>query len=117
MLSAVQSLSRRIQSTENKAQTQLDRLRFQIKGPKAIIGLTAAEADLVVTFAMARERFLERWQVAEKFGLADEDINRASMEVRFSKLRQKMLSAGIAAPVIKSIRNNGYSLCCDIEII
>ena len=71
---------------------------------------------MLLSFLIARERSLERWQVAEKFGLVGKDINRPSMEVRLSKLRKKMLLAGLDAPIIRSLRKTVYMLCHDIEL-
>ena len=116
LLSAVEALGRRLTVSAKPERSRMDRTRFQFTGPSATINLTVQETDLLVSFLISRERTLERWQVAEKLGLVGEDINRASMEVRLSKLRKKMLLAGLDAPIIRSIRNTGYMLCHDIEL-
>ena len=116
LLSAVAALGRRLIVSAKPERSRLDRTRFQLTGPLAIINLTVQETDLLVGFLIARERTLERWQVAEKFGLSGDDIKRASMEVRLSKLRKKMQLAGLDSPIIRSLRNTGYMLCHEIEL-
>ena len=117
LLSAVEALGRRLIVSAHRERSRLDRNRFQLTGPTATINLTVQETDLLFGFLMARERTLERWLVAEKFGLSGEDINKASMEVRLSKLRKKMQLAGLDGPIIRSLRNTGYMLCHEIELI
>ena len=116
LLSAVEALGRRLIVSNKRERSRLDRKRFQLTGPIATINLTVQETDLLVGFLVARGRTLERWAVAEKFGLSGDDINKASMEVRLSKLRKKMQSAGFDIPIIQSIRNTGYILCHEIEL-
>jgi DNA-binding response OmpR family regulator len=117
LLSAVEALGRRLKMSAQSERSRLDRARFHLTGPMATINLTVHETDLLVAFLIAQERTLERWLVAEKFGLSGDDINTASMEVRLSKLRKKMQLAGLDAPIIRSLRNTGYMLCHEIELV
>ena len=114
---AVEALGRRLKVSAKSERSRLERTRFHLTGPMATINLTVHETDLLVAFLIAQERTLERWLVAEKFGLSGDDINTASMEVRLSKLRKKMQLAGLDAPFIRSLRNTGYMLCHEIELI
>lgn len=47
----------------------------------------------------------------------DEDhYNKASVKVRVTRLRKKLIEAGAPAECLKAIRHEGYQMCTPIQI-
>ena len=88
----------------------LDLLGMQFIGPLATVTLNAEEVQLLSAFARTHEQVLERWQVGQHLTVSI-DTHTDQIKVKISRLRKKLLQAGIEEPAIKAIREFGYKLC------
>ena len=93
----------------------LDPLRMLVTGPAGESRLTQPEVVLLAAFSRVSQQSLERWQVAAHLGHG-EDISREYLDVKLGRLRRKLVSCGIEAPAIQSLRGVGYRLCCPIRV-
>ena len=94
----------------------LDVQRLLLSGPLSEILLTQSEVSLLVSFTQAKDRVLGHVQVAALLKLNDVAANRATLNVRLSQLRKKLLMAGAEEPSIRSIRGHGYKLCLQLQV-
>ena len=116
---AIRSFARRRHAsklTKSAGQTLvLDRLA--VTGPQGTVKLTGTEGMLLTAFARAPSGKLETWQIAEMLGVDIDEAMKSSISVRVTRLRKKLNEAGAVGLAIESIRNMGYQLLIDIEII
>lgn len=108
----ISSIGERLHQGPRGADTSacLDLLGMQFIGPKATVTMNAEEIQLLSAFARTHEQVLERWQVAQHLTVlmgAQTD----QIKVKISRLRKKLLQAGIEEPAVKAIREFGYKLC------
>lgn len=90
--------------------------RAVLTGPLGEVRLTQPEMVLLSAFSRAPQQCLEHWQVATHLGKG-EAISKENLEVKLGRLRKKLLSCGIEAPAIRSLRGVGYKLCCPLKIL
>lgn len=88
----------------------LNLLGMQFIGPQATVTMNAEEVQLLNAFARTHDQVLERWQVAQHLKVLM-DTQTDQIKVKVSRLRKKLLQAGIEEPAIKAIRDLGYKLC------
>lgn len=79
-------------------------------GPQGQATLTSSELKLIEALARAPGQMLQSWQVAAHLGQADALPSKASVEVRLSRIRKKMVDIGTQASAIKAIKGYGYKL-------
>lgn len=94
----------------------LNALRMMVRGPAGEARLTQAEVALLAAFSRISHQSLERWQVGAHLGDI-ELISRANLDVKLGRLRKKLISCGVEAPAIQSIRGVGYKLCYPIRAV
>lgn len=106
-----------------KAQTKVTNmdLRVQIaelilSGPNGITHLTHSELRLIEALARAPGQTLESWQVAAHLGQSENLPSKASVEVRLSRIRKKLIQVGSPASSIKAIKGYGYKLNVPITL-
>lgn len=116
----ITALAKRVSRLDPHAQTlRLYLGRLHLKGPHGNAELTAGEASLLAALIRAPGQMLERWQLAEVIseGAAGEASPSAAMlEMRIARLRKKLVEIGTEQPAIKSLRKQGYQLCCAVTI-
>lgn len=118
LLAAVQALGQRLQpSAVGGEGLRLEALGQRLAGPAGAVALTLAESQMLTAFAQAAAQTLERWQVAQLFGLGDRAGDRATLDVRVSQLRHKLLQAGAERPGLQAIRGHGYRLCVPLVVV
>ena len=100
---------------ETHCALSLDVGRLMLSGPLSEILLTQSEVSLLVGFVQAPDQVLEHGPVAAHLKLDDDPASRASLNVRLSQLRKKLLLAGAEEPSIRSIRGHGYKLCLKLQ--
>lgn len=91
-------------------------MRMLLQGPSGDVRLSQSEIVLLAAFSRAAQHTLERWQVASHLG-GGEPISRENLEVKLSRLRQKLITCGVEAPAIQSLRGVGYKLCSPIQVV
>src|SRR3990167_1586960 len=116
LLAVIESISLRMQMlVETHCALSLDVGRLMLSGPLSEILLTQSEVSLLVGFVQAPDQVLEHGPVAAHLKLDDDPASRASLNVRLSQLRKKLLLAGAEEPSIRSIRGHGYKLCLKLQ--
>ncbi|MDP1027778.1 response regulator transcription factor [Sphingomonas sp. KR1UV-12] len=80
----------------------------------AIVDLTGAEFDLLVTFLDQAQRVVARERLIELSRTRIGDASDRSVDVLVSRLRRKLSSAGHPAPIV-TIRGIGYMLNVPVE--
>jgi DNA-binding response OmpR family regulator len=115
LCAAISALGRRVKplATEPLSINLDSRL---LVGSGGQIAVTASEALLLSHFASAPSRFLEHWQVMSHM-FREEDFNRASLDVRMSYLRKKLISVGATPPAIQVVHRQGYRLLPSIIVV
>ena len=87
-----------------------------IRCPLGETTLTNSELKLIEALARAPGQTLQSWQVATHLGQAESLPSKASVEVRLSRVRKKMIDVGAPSSVIKAIKGYGYRLNSPINI-
>jgi len=119
LMAGVVALGKRLRTLSQAAHTVivLDVSRLQLKGPDALVELTATDALILSALARAPGQKLERWQIAEIVGSSDGDMpSDATLEMRVSRLRKKLVAVGAPAPHIKALHKVGYTLCTPLVL-
>lgn len=120
LTAAIRSFARKHEAIklEKVSDTQslvLDKL--DVTGSAGVVKVTATEAMLLTALARAPAGKLETWQLAELLDVQVDETMKASIAMRFVRLRKKLADAGAQGVVIESIRNVGYQILVHIEVI
>ncbi len=91
--------------------------KLQLSGPLGLMKLTGSESVLLTAFARAPGGKLETWQIAEMLAVEVNEAMKNSIAVRIARLRKKLIDIGAPGLVIESIRNTGYRLLIDLEVL
>jgi DNA-binding response OmpR family regulator len=91
--------------------------KLQLSGPLGIMKSTGSESVLLTAFARAPGGKLETWQIAEILAVEVNEAMKNSIAVRIARLRKKLIDVGAPGLVIESIRNTGYRLLIDLEVL
>lgn len=95
---------------------QLDLRRRELLEPAgAVVDLSAAEYDLLVSFLENPQRVLGRQRLLESSRARVSGINDRSIDVLISRLRRKLQTNGSLPPLIRTIRGVGYMFCAEME--
>ena len=116
---ALKSFARRHQAQRIETVTPAGILRLQqreLHGPAGPVRLTGFEENLLTAFARAPSGRLENWQLLELFGQGAADNSKASLEIRITRLRKKLIQAGAQGHSLESIRNVGYQLHVPVQV-
>lgn len=120
LIAVVRALGKRLGAPlpeTHEAVLRLNPMRTHLNGPAGQCTLTSTEARLLAALARAPSRTLENWQVSSQLGDGnDQLVNKASVEVRLSRLRRKLQDIGATQPSIKSIKGFGYKLCVPLVL-
>jgi len=95
----------------------LDLSKLRLVSPAAEVDLGRSEVILLKALVEAPARRLEYWRMLELIERAPDDAGRAALELVISRLRKKLLAAGLPLPCIKAIRGEGYLLCGALRIL
>lgn len=95
---------------------RFDQIKVTISGPTGLAALTGAEAEVLVALARAPDFRLERWRLAEIIGIGSDTNSLATLEMRVTRLRKKLATAGAHAPYIRALHKQGYALCNPVYI-
>lgn len=118
LLLALRALGQRlVHATFGRQDLVLDKHTLVLKGPVQQCGVSESEARLLLAFASARDKTLERWQAFSQLSPESEVVSQDSLQVRLSRLRKKIQTCGCEGESIKAIRNSGYRFCLPIQIV
>lgn len=116
----VASMAKRLkgQSTEDAASAlQVHCARMVLAGPREpAASLTHSELKLLEALARAPDQTLQSWQVATHLGQSESLPSKASVEVRLSRIRKKLIDVGAPTHALKAIKGYGYKLTIPITL-
>jgi DNA-binding response OmpR family regulator len=75
------------------------------------------ESALLSALARAPGQRLQPWQLLQVTGEETTDATLGNLPVRMTRLRGKLVQAGCPPSALKSLRNSGYQLCIDLELL
>ncbi len=112
LCAAIQSLSRRLKANAIPAAClTLDLNRQMLCCHNRVeVPLSSLESAFLAAFSRAAECRLETWQLISILNKGGAEDPKAAIEILIVRLRKKLLQAGCAEIVIKSIRNWGYQM-------
>lgn len=118
LLACIQSLARRLKpvSPGRADHLVLYRHAARLVGPAGESSLSHTEGLLLVAFCLSAGHKLERWQVMQVLDTKGKELTSATMEMRISRLRKKLVACGAPPEAIRSVRGFGYGLNCLIEV-
>jgi DNA-binding response OmpR family regulator len=93
------------------ARLQLNVRNLRLHGPLGKIDLSDTESALLVALMKAPGQRLVFWQLLELLGLGLDENGKTNLEIRFVRLRKKMVTGGAEKTCIRAIRLQGYQLC------
>ena len=116
LMAGVNALGKRLRALSQPQRAMvLDLARMLLIGPLGSVEMTASDALVLSALARAPGQKLERWQIAEIVGGADTDPpSAATLEMRITRLRRKLLAAGAPPPHLKALHKVGYALCTPV---
>jgi len=117
---ALKSFARRRQAQRLDLKTPSGNLRLhqrELNGPAGPVRLTSSEEVLLTAFARAPSGRLESWQLLELLGLESIESSKTSLEIRITRLRKKLVQAGVQGRSLESIRNVGYQLHVPVQVL
>jgi two-component system, OmpR family, response regulator len=95
---------------------RLDRRRRELTDPGgAVVDLSGAEHDLLVSFLENPQRVIGRDRLLELSRVRLGDVSDRSIDVLVSRLRRKLSPEGTERPLIRTVRGVGYMFSADVE--
>ena len=118
LTAAIQNLSRRLKPEDVSATRPTLNLRRHILHcpNETEVQLSSQESALLAAFGRAAEWRLETWQLIEILEKDSAEDPKAAVEILIARLRKKLLQAGCAELVIKSIRCWGYQMSGQLQL-
>ena len=123
LIAAVGSLSRRIVSEAREdaryrsALLQLNVQTMELRYLHSTVSVNAVESTLLQALARAPGQRLLCWQLLQATGEDTTEAAISNLPVRMTRLRGKMTKAGCPASALRALRNSGYQLCVDLEVL
>jgi len=117
LMAGMVALSKRLKPINVKAEALVLNLsRSQLSGPDCSVELSASDVSILSSLVRAPGQSLERWQISEIIGAAikNDAPSTATLEMRMTRLRKKLSTAGAPQPSIKAVHKVGYTLACQI---
>jgi DNA-binding response OmpR family regulator len=109
-------LARRLRpAAQTSAALKLDLHKLTLTGQQSQINLSAHEASLLAAFARAPGQRLENWQLITLLGKSD--ISKAGLEMQIARLRKKLVQVSVYEHPIKVIRQVGYQMSIEVQVI
>jgi two-component system phosphate regulon response regulator OmpR len=123
LIAAIGTLSRRIASEarddarSRSALLQLNLQTLELRYAHATVSVNAVESELLLALARAPGQRLHLWQLLQATGEETSAAALSNLPVRMTRLRGKLTKAGCPAGSLKALRNSGYQLCIDLEVL
>lgn len=118
LLACAKALGKRLQTQSQQQQgaLTLNLTGLFVTGAAGRADLTSSDVLILTALARAPGQSLERWQIAEIIGSNNTTSppSTATMEMRITRLRKKLVNAGAPVPGIKAVHKVGYTLCCPV---
>jgi two-component system phosphate regulon response regulator OmpR len=108
LAAAIASVSRRIGS-ERQHSIDFDFVQMLLKGEQETL-LTKQEAIILKALLEAPSQMLSHTRLMDMTDKYLSSRGKSNLEVQLTRLRKKLVDAGVASPAIKVVRNQGYQL-------
>ncbi|MEN9864278.1 MAG: DNA-binding response regulator [Pseudomonadota bacterium] len=115
LAAAIERLSSRVVVNEsNVIQFEIQSMTLQ---GQSLVHLTKLESVILKGLLEASGQMLPHTRLMDLAGMDSTPRGKANLEVQLTRLRKKLVSAGVPAPAIKAIRYRGYQLLSNISMI
>lgn len=119
LLAAIESLARRLHGVDMASDATsvfLDQGRLRLTGESGSVKLTPSEVLMLRALAVAAGQRLENWQLIELLRKEPGSYNKAALEVRMVRLRNKLHRVSSQELCLIAIRGIGYQLCLSVRV-
>jgi DNA-binding response OmpR family regulator len=115
LLAAIRGIERRLGNAAIKKAPTLN-IRALTLAFVNEVGLTRTEANLIKALSEANHGSLPYFRLLKMSGYGVTSKSKAALEVRFVRLRKKLIDAGLDHNAIKAVRSEGYQLTVQIDV-
>lgn len=112
LVAAIRALERRLPAAADPV-LRFDPQRMVLAGPAATVPLSSSEVDLLRAFLSAPEGRLSSAEIERISGSAG---TRGAIEVRLTRLRRKLATAGADGNPLGAVRGWGYQLAAPLAL-
>ena len=117
LIASIRSFARRLaQKDTTSGSFSLDSKVHLLTGPMGNAHVSPVEQAILISLARAPGNLLETFQLLALVGQTEDNFNKASLEIRITRLRKKMIAIGADAKCFQSVRLVGYQLCVPLII-
>lgn len=115
LIAAIQGIGRRILQGNTQCYAVLNIRAMTLTGTNSV---SISRTELVVLKALSESATgsLPYFRLIELCGEEVDNKSKAALEVRFVRLRKKMVEAGLGENAVKAIRNEGYQLTIRVQV-
>jgi DNA-binding response OmpR family regulator len=118
LVAAVQSLGHRIKVRPETEGPSLSFALLTLTGPTGqVANLSWHEAVLLRTLILGKDKQVDYWQLMEAMGKNPAVYSKSALELVVVRLRKRMQSVGFEAVTITAVRNKGYVLLANIDLV
>jgi DNA-binding response OmpR family regulator len=118
LAAAVQSLGHRLKTPSLAQGPSLSFACLSLTGLNGQFAqISWNEAVLLRSLILSKNKQVEYWQLMESMGKNPDVYAKSALELIVVRLRKRMRSVGYEAGVITAVRNKGYKLLTDIDLI
>ena len=117
LIAVIRSIGQRVHIEQMaQANVTLNCNRREVEGSETV-SLNVVELTLLKALAQAPDRQMAYFRMLELFDTEVDAKAKAALEVHITRLRKKLVDAGMASPAIRAIRGEGYQLIELIRIV
>lgn len=116
LIAAISGIQRRIAIDEVHPSAVLN-LRAMTLTANQSVSLNRIEIILLKALSEAQGGNLPYFRLIELCGEVVDNKSKSTLEVRFVRLRKKMVEAGLSENSFKALRNEGYQLTAQIRVV
>ena len=117
LIASIRSFVRRLSpKVASEGTFSLDSKSHLLMGPGGSVHISHVEQAILISLARAPDNLLETFQLLALVGQTEDDFNKASLEIRITRIRKKLIAIGADTKSIQSVRLVGYQLCTPLMI-
>jgi len=118
LVAAVQSLGHRIKAVNVHFAARLCFAQLELFGPNgAKVTVPWHEAVVLRTLILAQDQPVAYWQLIEVMGKKADVYSKSALELVVVRLRKRLQSVGFESTVIRAVRNRGYLLLEQLDLV
>lgn len=116
LLAAIASISRRVAGRKLAPEIVLNLKNMTLTANKSV-GLNKQEVQVIKALCESPASNLPYFKLLEICGEPIDEISKATLEVRITRLRKKFIEAGVSEKSFRALRGDGYQLLVDVHIV